>query len=225
MEAARSSARHGMARFRSDLRDGLGYIKSEPGLLVVTAYFFITMLAGAGNDMLMLPFFRNHPQLFSHVPVDVVTLYSIVTVCGVAGRLVGGIIHYRFTYPTQKKFAIALFVYTVITVLTAVELFLPVGLMMLCFFVGGLLSVTSYNIRISSTQAYVPDSVRARFNGTFQMVCNLGVIIGQVIVGVCSEFAPERGIIIGMMVMNMAAIYGIVWPGRRYVKQVYNRQA
>jgi len=86
------------------------------------------------------------------------------------------------------------------------------------------LSVTSYNIRISATQAYVPDSVRARFNGTFQMMCNLGQIFGQVAAGVLSEFASERSIIIGLMALNMAAIYAIVWPGRNYVKQVYNRR-
>jgi len=223
-QAERRNALHGLARFRADFNEGMGYIKGEPGLLVVTAYFFVTMMTGQGNDALMLPFFRNHPHLFTDVPVDVVTLYSIVTVCGVAGRLVGGLIHYRFIYPTEKKFAIALFVYTAITVLHAGQLFLPVPLMMVSFFNVGLLSVTSYNIRISATQAYVPDSVRARFNGTFQMMCNLGQIFGQVAAGVLSEFASERSIIIGLMALNMAAIYAIVWPGRNYVKQVYNRR-
>jgi len=224
MHKADSEGKKGLVRFQTDFQAGLAYLRSEPGLLVITAYFFITMLTGQGNDMLMLPFFRNHPHLFSHVPVDVVTLYSIVTVCGVAGRLVGGLIHYRFVYPTGKKFSIALFVYTAISVIHAGMLFLPVPLMMFSFFVSGLLSVTSYNIRISATQAYVPDQVRARFNGTFQMICNLGQIIGQVTAGLLSEVAPERGIIVGLMVLNLAAIYGIVWPGRKYVGWVYNRK-
>ena len=141
------------------------------------------------------------------------------------GRLVGGLIHYRFVYPTGKKFVIALFVYTTITVMSAVELFLPVVPMMLVFFLSGVLSVTSYNIRISATQSYVPDRIRARFNGTFQMVCSVGQILGQVLAGVCSQFAQERTIILCAMALNMAAIYGIVWPGRAQVKKVYNRQA
>lgn len=225
MAAAPKDGLRGAGRLWGDFKEGMGYIKGEPGLMVITAYFFVTMLTGQGNEALMLPFFRNHPHLFVHVPVDVVTLYSIVTVCGVAGRLVGGLIHYRFIYPTGKKFAIALFVYTAITVIHAGMLFLPVPLMMFSFFVAGLLSVTSYNIRISATQAYVPDHVRARFNGTFQMMCTLGQVIGQVVAGVCSEFFPERRIIIALMLVNLAAIYGIVWPGRLSVKQVYNRQA
>ena len=219
-----SNALRGLSRFRADFKEGMGYIKGEPGLLVVTVYFFVTMMTGQGNDALMLPFFRNHPHLFTDIPVDVVTLYSVVTVCGVAGRLVGGLIHYRFVYPTEKKFAIALFVYTAITVLHAGQLFLPVPIMMVSFFMVGLLSVTSYNIRISATQAYVPDSVRARFNGAFQMMCNLGQICGQVAAGLLSECAGERTIIIGLMAVNMVAIYAIVWPGRDYVKQVYNRR-
>ena len=225
MSAAAPSAPHGLGRFRADFQEGMGYIRSEGGLLVVTAYFFVTMLTGQVNDTLLLPFFRNHAQLFSAVPVDVVTLYSIVTACGVGGRLVGGLIHYRFVYPTGKKFVIALFVYTTITVMSAVELFLPVVPMMLVFFLSGVLSVTSYNIRISATQSYVPDRIRARFNGTFQMVCSVGQILGQVLAGVCSQFAQERTIILWAMALNMAAIYGIVWPGRQHVKKVYNRQA
>ena len=67
--------------------------------------------------------------------------------------------------------------------------------------------------------------IRARFNGTFQMVCSVGQILGQVLAGVCSQFAQERTIILCAMALNMAAIYGIVWPGRQHVKKVYNRQA
>lgn len=225
MDAAKAGDRPSPARFRSDFRDGVEYLKREPGLLAVTAYFFISMLTGQSEETLLLPFFRNHSQLFAHIPVDAVTLYSVLAVCGVAGQLVGGLVHYRVTYPTEKKFAIALFVYTITTALCAVELFAPVWLMLVIFFIGGVLGVTSYNIRISATQAYVPDGVRARFNGIFQMVCSMGVILGQLAAGICSEFAPERGIIVAMMAVNMAAIYGIVWPGRKYVKQVFNRQA
>lgn len=57
------------------------------------------------------------------------------------------------------------------------------------------------------------------------MVCSVGQILGQVLAGVCSQFAQERTIILWAMALNMAAIYGIVWPGRQHVKKVYNRQA
>ena len=41
-------------------------------------------------------------------PIAVVTLYSIVSNFSVAGRFVGGFIHYKVKFPTEKKFAIAM---------------------------------------------------------------------------------------------------------------------
>lgn len=212
-----------LRRFREDFRDGLAYICKERGLLVITVYFFINMMLGDGVQVLYLPFFRGHPQLFARLPVDSVTLCSILSSIDVLGRLVGGLIHYRLPYPPEKKFAIAITVYTSVTVLAAVDLFLPVPLMALCFFVDGILAVTSYSIRLSTTQAYVPNALRARFNGTFQMACSAGSILGQLLAGALGEFLPERGIITGLMCANLAAIYLVIYRGRGAVRKVYNR--
>jgi len=210
-------------RFRDNFSQGIGYIRSEPGLQAVTVFFFLIMMAGQGCEALILPFFRNHGQLYAHLPVDSVTLYSVVTVFGVAGRLAGGLIHYRVRYPREHKFTIALFVYAAICVLHGIQLFLPIAAMVVVCFLEGILSVTSYNIRISATQAYVPDRVRARFNGTFQMMCNMGMVLGELAAGVCSEFAPERAIIVTLMAINLLGVYVILWPKREAVKAVYNR--
>jgi MFS family permease len=195
----------------------------EKGLRVITTYFCITMFASSGTQTLLLPFFKNHPQNFVNVGIDVVTLYAIVGAIGVFGRLIGGIIHYRFKYPTEKKFAIALFVYTTITILDASELYLPLPLMMLSFFTVGILGVTSFNIRISATQSYLPDTKRGRFNGTFQMICAAGTVVGQILSGMLGEIMDERWVIILMMSINMLAVYFVMYRGREHVKKVYNR--
>ncbi|MEG2929206.1 MAG: MFS transporter, partial [Oscillospiraceae bacterium] len=135
-----------------------------------------------------------------------------------------GMIHYKFKYPTNKKFAIALTVYFTICVLEMWQLYLPVPLMAASFFVGGILGVTSYNIRISATQSYVPDEVRGRFNGVFQMINTLGGMFGQLIAGVFGEIMPERTVISGMMVINIIAVYCIMYKGREHVKKLYNRE-
>lgn len=103
--------------------------------------------------------------------------------CSVVGRFIGGLVHYKVRFPTQKKFAIAITVYLVVSALDGVMLYLPIPLMALAFFTYGLLGVTSYNIRIAATQSYIPDTKRARFNGTFQMLCSLGSIGGSLVGG------------------------------------------
>lgn len=210
--------------YKSDFKDGINYILKEKGLLVITIYFCITMFAGSGYETVLLPFFKNHPEYFSNIAIDVVTLYTIVTGFGVFGRLIGGFIHYKFKYPVKKKFIIALCVYLSIAILESFQLFLPVPLMILSFFTIGIMGVTSYNIRISSTQSYVPDCNRGRFNGIFQMICVAGSIAGQLVAGSLAEFISERSIIVIFMSINILAVIFVMYRGRNHVKAIYNRK-
>lgn len=178
---------HGQNRFASgtksylsDFRQGFEYIKNEKALIVITGYFFVCNMAGGVMNTMLLPFFKNNAQLFSHIPIDVITLYTLITTTGLLGRFTGGMIHYKFKYPADKKFAIAIFVYFACSVCDGFKLWLPVPLMFAVFFFVGIISVTSFNIRISATQSYVPDNVRGRFNGTFQMITTMGTLTGQI---------------------------------------------
>ena len=216
----------GIKQFSSDFKEGIKYISSEKGLLIITSYFCITMFDSNGSQTLLMPFFRNHAELFSQINIDVITLFTIITGIGVFGRLIGGIIHYYFKYPINKKFIIALCVYTTITILETVHLYFPVWLMATSFFIVGIMGVTSFNIRISATQAYIPDQKRGRFNGAFQMLCTLGSIVGQLSAGFLAVgIKDERLIIIGFMAVNIIAIITVMYKGRSHVKKIYNRQA
>ena len=132
-------------------------------------------------------------------------------------------IQYKVHFPKEKKFAIAIFVYCTICLLDSAVLFLPVPVMCISFFVQGVLSITSYNIRISATQAYVPDTKRARFNGTFHMMTALGSIVGSLTAGSLGEFLPERAILIGANIFNLLMIYLLMYRGRKHVARIYNQ--
>ncbi|MFA9378525.1 MAG: MFS transporter [Lachnotalea sp.] len=123
----------------------------------------------------------------------------------------------------RKKFAIAIFVYIVVTFLNGSELYYSLPLMIISFFVVGILGVTSYNIRISATQSYLPDSKRGRFNGTFQMICTAGNIVGQLLAGMMGDVMDERKIMVILMSINMLAIFFVMYRRKEYVKKVYNR--
>ncbi len=218
-----SSTKFTFSQYIADSKEGLKYIAAEKGLLTITIYFCISSFSSGGSGTLILPFFKNNPQLFSNIPIDVITLSTFIMGCGVIGRLIGGIIHYKFKYPTDKKFTIALFVYTVICVLEGTQLYLPVIIMMIFSFTTGILGVTSFNIRISATQSYLPDNKRGRFNGIFQMLCTAGSIVGQLICGGLGEVMPERTIILMLMIVNLFAVVLIMYRGREHVKKIYNR--
>lgn len=58
----KSEKKFSLADYSADFRSGLNYIRSEKGLMVITAYFFITMFADASTP-LSLPFFKSDPSL------------------------------------------------------------------------------------------------------------------------------------------------------------------
>ncbi|HBL83697.1 MAG: hypothetical protein A2Y17_08845 [Clostridiales bacterium GWF2_38_85] len=219
-----------LEKYKTDFIEGFNYIKGEKGLMVITIYFFITMFANGASSTLTLPFFKNNTLLFPQYElfgfiITSIVWFSIISGIGVLGRLIGGVIHYQYKYPIEKKFNIALFVYTTISIIEAFTLYLPVWVMMINFFIVGILGVTSFNIRISATQAYVPDSKRGRFNGTFQMFMSFGAILGQLAAGSLGEFVPERIVIMAFMGINMLAVYFVMYKGRKHVKVIYNRDS
>lgn len=213
---AGKSGKYRFAEFRASFIEGVDYIKGEKGLLVITVFFLIISFSSA-SDSLILPYFRDAPHLS-------IMLYTLYTGSNVVGRFVGGLIQYRIDYPTDKKFAIALFVYFSICIFQMCLLFMPVYLMFVSGFLIGLLSVTSYNIRLSTTQSYVPDAKRARFNGSFFMFMNIGTIAGQLISGALVDFnIPIRAVIIALYSVCVVAVYTVLWKGRRHVIPIYNR--
>lgn len=211
-------------KYKDDFREGLGYIMAEKGLLVITIYFCLSMFSGSAMQTVLLPFFKNNSEIFKSIPIDVVTLFTFVTGCGVIGRLIGGMIHYKFKYPTSKKFAIAITVYMTISIIEGIQLFMPVTIMMACFFISGIMGVTSYNIRISATQSYVPDEKRGRFNGIFNMICTAGGILGQLLGGAMAEFVSERTVTVIFAIFNVLAVVFVMYRGRDSVKKIYNRK-
>ncbi len=213
----RENERFSARRFIGDFKGGLAYLKQEKGLATITKYFFLSTLCGGLAGTLILPYFKMTPALR-------VEQYAVIMAVSTVGRLVGGMIHYRFKYPPQKKFAIAVFVYASITFFEGGYLFFPYAVMLLFNFLTGLFAVTSYNIRISSTQNYLNDEMRGRFNGIFQMLNILGNIMGQLIAGALGDVLPIRGLIAGAMLLNLVGVFAIMVRNREHVKKIYNVQ-
>ena len=212
-----------LRQYARDFREGLAYIRGEKGLLCIALYFTALNLC-SGADNLILPFFRSHPQRFAAWPVAAVTLYAIVSNFEVAGRLVGGMVQYKVRIPPERKFLAALAAYAAIDAIGSLRLFLPIPLMAAAFFVQGMLGVTSYTIRTTATQAYVPDTMRARFNGAFQMMTSLGTVAGSLLVGTLAEVFPERAVIVGIYAVVLLSVYLFIYRGRAHVADGYNRE-
>ena len=97
--------------------------------------------------------------------------------------------------------------------------------MMIMCFLSGMLGVTSYNIRISSTQKYVPDGKKGRFNGAFNTISTVGTVLGQALAGVLSLIMGERAIVVAANALCLAAALVFIGGARKEVAKIYNTQS
>ncbi|MGL5541220.1 MAG: MFS transporter [Erysipelotrichaceae bacterium] len=202
--------------FVEEFKAGIGYLKEERALWHVTTYFAITMFAYGVSQTLQLPFFSSRPDLG-------VTKYSFVVSMSTMGRFLGGFFHYHVKFAKEQKFKIAFAVYIAISLIEMVFYRSPYPLMVALFFVSGALSVTSFNIRISATQSYVPNEKRARFNSIFMVITTFGTVLGQMLGGVLGEILFIPDIIFYVMLLNIVGAFALIYRNRATVKKLYNR--
>ena len=201
----------------TDIREGFGYLWTEKGLLAVAVYFTFLSLAGGASSVITLPFFKGNFENGEYV-------YMVVWGMALVGRAVGGIIHYRLKLPVHLKYAIALAVYVLTSLLEGFYLYTTIPIMMVMCFLNGILGVTSYTIRVSATQSYVPDEKKGRFNGAFNMLNTVGTFSGELIAGALTAVMPTRGVLMAFMLLNAVAAVAIIGGGRRQVKAIYNTE-
>lgn len=201
----------------ADLKEGLEYLKQEKGLQAVTYYFTVASVAYGISSVITLPYFKSTYPNGEYV-------YILVWGMSVLGRGIGSMIHYKFKYPAKQKYNIAIVVYVVTAVAEGIYLYLKVPVMMAVFFVVGVLGVTSYTIRISATQNYVPDEKKGRFNGAFNMLNTGGHLIGEFFAGVLTiKFAP-RTVLTGFMMLSALFAIIIIGGNKKAVSEIYNRE-
>jgi len=204
--------------FINDFKEGVKYYKVERGVLGIGILFAAFSFVYASQDLLRMPYFINH---------NIYTLqhFSFLITAGAVGRISGGIVHYFFKYPPHRRFLIAVTVYFSVELLGATMLYMPYFLMIIVSFMIGILSVTSFNIRMSATQTYIPADMRGRINSTQQLMWNAGAIIGALIVGLVAEFSglSYRLIILLTSVVSITTIFLVPIRMKEQFKNIYNK--
>lgn len=218
VEKLERGQRYDAKKYLLDTKEGFRYLFSERGLLCIAVYFLFSSFGGGAGAVITLPWFRETFGNGEYV-------YMSVWGFSVLGRALGGLLHYKWKLPQQKKFAIALMVYITINVLEGTYLYTPLNVMRLACFLIGILGVTSYTIRISATQAYVPNGMRGRFNGAFAMLDTSGALLGEALAGVVLNYLPMRPALSVFMGICTAAAIIFIYGGRRHIRPIYNTQA
>lgn len=220
IETQKATEISGASRIRQmlvDTKEGFEYLHSEKGLFAVAVFFAVLAVTGGISNVITLPYFKGHFNNGEYI-------YMLVWGCSLAGRAIGGGIHYKTKIPAKARYAAALTVYVVNALNEGFYLFCPIPVMMMLCFIIGIGSVTSYTIRISATQSYVPDEKKGRFNGAFNMLFMVGALAGEMIAGFASEAIGERTILMVAMLTEAVAALLIIGGAKKHVEKVYNRE-
>lgn len=216
-DAPNSSLSKTTRMFFTDIKEGILYLAKEKGLLAITIYFTITAFAGGASSVITLPYFKTTFENGEYV-------YMLVWGMAVLGRGLGSAIHYRIKYPSRIKYATALTVYLITTLQEAFYLYTNIPIMMGCCLLSGILGVTSYTIRISSTQNYVPDEKKGRYNGAFNMLTTIGCFAGEMLAGVLTVVVSARTVLTGFLLLNAVAALIVVGGNKKEISKIYNRE-
>ena len=203
-------------QFLADIQEGFRYLKQDKGLLAIAIYFTFSALSYGVGNVLLLPYYRS---TFSNGEY----IFMIVAGMSVIGRGLGGMVHYRLRIPKDKKFQIAVFVYLVTSFIEGSYFYFPIIIGMVLCFMSGILGVTSWTIRVSATQSYVPDEMKGRFNGAFNMLNTTGSLMGQLCAGVLSLHLPPRLIVSLVMGITIIAMFIYIVGNKKEVSFIYNR--
>ena len=201
----------------SDTKKGFEYLWQEKGLFFIALYFLFSSISGVASNVIYLPYMKAN---FAHGEY----YYLLFGGFMMLGRVLTSSWHYRNKLPVNKKFLITFIVYTTLSLINGALLYLPLTIMFILGFIQGCMGVTSYTIRISATQSYVPDEKKGRFNGAFNMLSVLGCLIGEGIAGVLSELMDMRLVVVLVEVVVFASAVLIMGGGRKSVAPIYNRE-
>lgn len=211
------SSRYNLKSYMQDFKEGIQYLKDHRGLLYITLFYIIVSFSGNLGGTLMLPYFKNTPHLG-------ITKYMYVGAAAIIGRLLGGSLHYNTKIPASKKYSVVVIAFFAMVIFEGTYMFMSIPIMIAFMLGAGILSITTYNIRMSSTQNYVPNEIRARFNGTFQTLTVLGGSLGGLIGGALAEFFQIPYIVAGAFVLVFFAVFVILVRGGKSIKKIYNVQ-
>lgn len=216
-EHTKPGGKFSFSDYVGDFKEGFRYLKKEKGLLRIYGYMPITQGISQATEPLIRAWFRTAPGLN-------LTMYALFTTAEFIGRSIGGLVHYKFEIPPEKRFSLAYLVYVTYNIMDTVLLWLGFPLMLVNRGICGFLGINSATLRASSVQNYLPDNMRAKVNAVFNMLYALVPTLLTLAVGALGEMMDYRLCVTLVSAAGLLPCYLIMWRGREDVKKVYNRK-
>jgi hypothetical protein len=216
---AENSTKSQLMQLIGDFGDGLVYIWQQKGLLAIVGFLLFQKpgCRRCGGSS-RLPYFKGHFRHYGEY------YYMFIWGLSMVGRVLGSVLHYRTKMPARAN---SRFPWRPILPLRhwkGTYLYVPLLAMTVMTFTVGLLDVTSYNIRLSGTQSYVPDERKGRFNGIFATLSTGGMLLGQILAGAAEAVLNMRTVLSCFMGLCALAALVLIGLNKKYVAPILNAE-
>jgi len=201
-------------KYKSDLLEGIRYLKNEKGIRNVYTYMSITSGASSGISVMTQAFYQTHTMF-------TVGMLGFLKSSETLGRVIGGLLQYNKEIPVEKRYKFTKLVYSVYDLCDATLLFLPYPAMMINRFLCGLLGVQSATIREVAVKSYLPAEIRARISALFSVIFSVGGILFQIIAGWMGQIMPYRIAALILGLTAYAAMMILIWRPKEDNRVVY----
>lgn len=214
VERNRESLKIRTKRYFREMTEGFRYLKQEKGIRNMYIYMTITNAAGNGNSLMTMAHFQSSDVLTT-------TMYSLLTSAETIGRAVGAVVHYLFKIPRNRRYWLTVRVYMLYEICDGLLLFLAYPVMLVLRFLCGFLGINTATLREAATQSYLPQDMRARINGLFQVLINMGMLLVQLLAGALGELFPYRYVALGFAGLAFACILIFIVRNKEDVRKIY----
>ena len=199
----------------ASIKEGVAYLRREKGVRSIYGYMAVTNAAGNGVLLMAMAYFQSVPALGAG-------LYALLVSAETIGRTVGAAVHYLFRISEERRYWLTVRVYLIYELCDGAMLFLCWPLMVAVRFLCGFLGVNTATLREAAVQRYLPDGVRGRVNGLFQLVVSLGLLLSQMLAGALGEWLPYPVVAALLAGFSLVALWYFILRRRMEVRGIYN---
>lgn len=202
-------------QYTNEMKAGYHYLRKEKGVSALYLNMAIMNGTSTGGQIMQMSFFQTSPMLGA-------ILYSVFIGANTLGRLIGGLLHYFFKIPKDKRFLTINIVYKLYSTLDAIILFLPFTVMVgvQCF--TGILGVNSATLREAAIQNHIPRDIRARINALLGVLIAISGMMFRLLAGILAEFMDYRSVFVAFSLLSLVMSIVFVDRRREEIKQFMN---
>lgn len=187
-----------LREYIADCKAGFIFLRKEKGLRNIYSYMAITGGVSMGVGLMVQAYFQT-------VSFLTVAMLGFLRSAETLGRMLGGLVQYKFNIKPEKRFGITKFVYFSYGLLDIILLYMPYPIMAINRFLVGVFGMTSFTLREASVQSYLPRDMRARVNAIFSVITSLALVIFQLGTGYVGDLFGFRQTAVAFTCLSLLA--------------------